>query len=556
MGFQASLKKFLVLSVVTSSIPSTLFGLSLDGEGHYSLRGETRTNPGSSSKRGIHQAIDQSFRLLGEARVNDKSSFFLEFRLFDDPQNAYLGDKAKLAGTCTSGAEEGCDGQHQSVVEPRYQPYTPKITKAYGRYAFDFCILEAGRRGRQWGMGMFLDSGDDPFAVDASVFDGVSCDINLQKSQTLGVSFGYDKISETGTYVRRSLQSDKDFSFGPANKNDDVNQFFLTIMYDDRKSNAGSSLTKQIGFYGARLNSSPVENGGNNTELTFVDLYTGFFFSNLSIRNEILLTLGKTADPNLTSLGGAYESNGEPATNKFNTIGFAGELGWTLASSGSYIGPEIYRQGNATRHQLLINYAYAPGDSDGYFSDNRALEADEANNDSKYQAMNVGHRSQKAGALAFHRNFNPNLLMFNGRSQINDLAVDGIFDPTRVMNAQIYSLGYRYADLSVGNFEVKASYGLLNQSVSDINDDGDDNEKKRTKFKNYYEANSNEMRPFGFYGNDLGYEIDVMYWTNFGKDVDVGLAGAALLPGKAWQVEKDSDPEISYLLQSYISFNF
>ncbi|MFK7823404.1 MAG: hypothetical protein AB8G05_04575 [Oligoflexales bacterium] len=544
MGFQASLKKFLVLSVVTSSLPSHSVALSLDGEGHYSLRGETRTNPGASGKRGIHQALDQSFRLLGEARVNDKSSFFLELSIFDDPQNAYLGDKAKLKAGCTTGSEEGCDGQHQSVMEPRYEPYAPKITKAYGRYAFDWCILEAGRRGRQWGMGAFLDSGEDPFAIDASVFDGISCDINLQKSQTLGISFGFDKISETGTYVRHSLQSDKDFGFGPANKSDDVNQFFLTIMYDDRKSNAGSSLTKQIGFYGARLNSASLDDGGNNTELTFVDLYTGFFFSNLALKNEILLTLGKTADPNLTGLGGAYEANGEPATNKMNTIGFAGELAWTLASSGRYIGPEIYRQGNATRHQLLVNYAYAPGDADGYYSDNRALEADDALADAKYQAMNVGKRSSKAEALAFHKNFKPNLLMFNGRSQIDDLAVDGIFDPTRVMNAQVYSLGYRYEDLSLGNFEAKASYGFLNNSLSDAD------------IKAYYEANTSETRPFGFYGNDLGYEIDIKYWTNFGKDVDVGIAGAALLPGKAWQIEEESDPENSFLVQSYISFNF
>ena len=547
MGFQASLKKFLVLSVVTSSLPSHSFALSLDGEGHYSLRGETRTNPGASGKRGIHQAIDQSFRLLGEARVNDKSSFFLEFSLFDDPQNAYLGDKAKLKAGCTTGSEEGCDGQHQSVVEPRYQPYQPIITKAYGRYAFDFCLLEAGRRGRQWGMGVFLDSGEDPFAIDASIYDGISCDINLQKSQTLGISFGYDKISETGTYVRRSLQADKDFGFGPANKSDDVNQFFLTIMYDDRKSNAGSSLTKQIGFYGARLNSASLDDGGNNTELTFVDLYTGFFFSNLAIKNEIVLTLGKTADPNLTSLGGAYyDDNGEPATNKMNTIGFAGEVAWTLASSGSYIGPEIYRQGNATRHQLVLTYAFAPGDTDGYYNDDRDLEADVAAADAKYQALNIGKRSKNkaAEALAFHKNYKPNLLMFSGRSQISDLAVDGIFDPTRVMNAQVYSLGYRYEDLSMGNFEAKASIGILNNSLTD------------TDVKSYYEANLAETRPIGFYGADLGYELDIMYWTNFGKDVDIGVAGAALLPGKAWQIEDDSEPENSYLIQSFISFNF
>ena len=92
----------------------------------------------------------------------------------------------------------------------------------------DFCLLTGGRRGRDWGMGMILDSGKDPFDTDASIYDGVTCDINIQKSQTLGFSFGYDKITETGATVLTSSEADST-TYGPTNKNDDLDQIFVTL---------------------------------------------------------------------------------------------------------------------------------------------------------------------------------------------------------------------------------------------------------------------------------------------------------------------------------------
>lgn len=515
--------------------PQISSGLNLDGEGHYSLRGETRTKPGMARDRGIHQAIDQSFRLLGEARVNDRSSFFLEFRLFDDPRNAYLGDKSKAQ--CDKNGEN-CVYPHQNVKEPQYQEYIPRVTQAYTRYAFDFFIVEAGRKKRDWGLGLFLDGGANPFAQDASIYDGISFDINIQKTQSLGVSFGFDKISETGSYIREPLQIDKEIKFGPGNSSDDANQIFVALVFDDRKSNAGAALTKHIGIYGAKVSSADITKGGSNTDITFVDLYTGFFYKNLQLKNEILFTLGKTADPNMTYLGGAYEDNADIVTNKVSSLAFAGELLWTLASSGSYIGPEVYRKGDATRHLLLLDYAFAPGDPEGYYN----YDYLSGSSGSENSALSVKNRSKEAKAVAFHRNFKPALIMFNGRSQIDDLIVEGVFDPGRVMNAQVYSLGYRYEDLSIGNFEVKGIYGTLNTSIPE-------------SVKDHY-ANASGDKPIGYYGTDLGFELDFKYWTNFGKDIDVGLAAGALMPGQAWKISESLDPDPNYLVQSYISFNF
>ena len=124
---------------------------------------------------------------------------------------------------------------------------------------------------------------------------------------------------------------------------------------------------------------------------------------------------------------------------------------------------------------------------------------------------------------------------------IDDDEVDGVFDPGRVMNAQVYSLGYRYEDLSIGNFEVKGIYGFLNEGMpSDVED--------------YYKNQT--KKPVGYYGTDLGMELDLAYWTHIGKDVDLGLAAGALIPGKAYRTSEEDKPQTNYLLQSYVSFNF
>lgn len=526
-----------LMACLLFSINTMAYSLSFDGQGHYSLRGETRTKPGMASDRGLHQAIDQSFRLLGEARLNDKSSFFMELRLFDQPREAYLGDKAQPQ-ECSEGNGNKCEKAHQNVREPGYKPYTPHVTKAYARYAFDYCILEAGRRGRNWGLGMFLDEGNEPFATGSSVFDGISCDINIQKAQALGISVGFDKLAETGSPI-----GDHDgLTFGADNTHDDIQQFFLTIEYDDRKANAGSMFTKQIGIYAAKVASPATEKGGSNTDLTFVDLYTAFFYNVLSLKNEVLFTLGKTADPNMKSLGGAVTDTADDngiATNNMGSIGFAGEFAWKLASSGSYIGPEEFRQGDASSHTVFMKYAYAPGDGEGYYSETGEVTA--STTDEKLKALNTSKRNKKASAVAFHRNFKPALIMFNGRARIDDMRVDGVFDPGRVMNAQVYSLGYRYEDLSIGNFEVKGIYGFLNEGMpSDVED--------------YYKNQT--KKPVGYYGTDLGMELDLAYWTHIGKDVDLGLAAGALIPGKAYRTSEEDKPQTNYLLQSYVSFNF
>ncbi len=534
-------RRFLPLAatfIITT--PSQAF--FIDGEGHYSVMGETETQPGFVKHRGMHEAVRQSFRLLGEIRPNDRTSMFIEFRLFNDPRKSYWGDDARPADCSTgnnsnTGSNSGaaCDGRHQDTTYPNYSPYTPKITQAYARYSSEYCLIEAGRRGRDWGLGMFLDSGRKPFDMATSVYDGISCQINIQRSQTLGFSFGYDKLAETGPSSEIPTFDEGRYQYGGSARADDIDQYFITIEYDDRKANAGSAFTRQIGFYIAN-----VFEKGYRSDIKYADFYSGFFFPSIAIRNEILFRLGKSGDPNWTRLGGRspypFANNefpnspaeGEVSRNELDSIAVAGNIDVTFSRSGSFLGPNEYQQGNASRHAMIFEYVYAPGDRDGYLTEYN-------------DADGTAQRNTKVTAIALNRNFKPALLMFNGRSEIDDLRVDGVFDPNAIMNATVLGLAYRYESIAYGNFEPKFIAAQLIQSIPDY-------------AKTLYTAQ--EDRPVGFGGRLLGYELDLKYWRNIGKDFEFGFAGAIAMPGPAWQTRKDKGTATNYLLQSHVTFNF
>jgi len=563
------------LTPISAAMPA--HAIFLDGNGHYSLRGETQTNPGFRSDTGTYQAIEQNFSLDGEARLNDRSSFFMQLRLFDE-NNAYLGDAPKpkecpvrrKAGSTTGETEEDCTGRFQNTGDPGYKDYTPRITEAFARYAFDYCLLEAGRRPREWGLGMFMSAGKGAFDRDATRYDGVDCHVNIQKSQTLGFRFGYDKLAETGSYVDNPYDSprsdttlENDFNsrtdrFGPTRGSDDIDQIFFSIEFDDRKTNQGAAFLKNIGIYFANVSSA--SGNPSKTDLKYLDLYTGFYLTNLTFRNELLFRLGKSADPNWSYLGGKLESDGEPASNKLQAIGLAGSLEYTMSRSGAVVGPAEFRQGNFTRHLVFLDYAYAPGSKNGYFKD-KGGTSNELNED-----LGDNQRDANATALAFHRNFHPALMLFNGKpGQQQDQRIDGVYDPGRVMNATIFGTGYRYESLENGNVEVKFITGSLNQTAdSKLKAYYDRCYQTRTSMtpedQSYCDTNfagsPSSSRPIGFFGKSLGYELDLAYSRNIGKEIDLGISGGAIIPGDAFKERKSGTPPTGFVVQSFAAFRF
>lgn len=506
------------------SFSSSLFGFFVDGSGHYGVRGFTLVNPGASPKKGIPQAIEQTFRLEAEVRSGDHASFFGEFRLFTDPRNAYLGDTSQPS-TCNG--NENCSSKTQSLTDPGYSWYTPKVTEFYLRYAFDYCILQAGRYPKDWGMGMFLDSGKRPFSISSSFADGINCSVNLQKFQDLTFNVGYDKLTETGFTKPTPTRSD----IGASKRADDIDQIYVSVELDDRKTRPGSSFNKQIGIYAAKISSGEVASGGLNTELSIADLYLGFYFPQFSFRSEFLMYLGSSSDPNSFALGGADKNaSKETAKNSMNSIAFAGSMEWLM--SGSPRTPqEAYLGSMGSRHISFFDYAFAPGDSQGYYNDT-------AKDDT---ALSSSKRSENARAMALNSNFKPALILFNGRSNSDNLRVDGIFDPTRIMNAQVFGLGYRFENKDFGNLESKVITAFLNQSIPD-------------DAKAHYSTQTEKV--VGYYGKNLGYELDLKYWKTFSGGIDVGLSAGALVPGLAWQISDDQPALNSYLLQAHLIYNF
>jgi hypothetical protein len=519
----------LTAALLSGWISSTGSAFFLDGNGFYGARGELRTNPGASADRGTYRAIDQTFRLELEGRASEKSSFFSELRVFEDPRAAYMGDTAQPT-SCRAGSDEKCKGANQDTSEPGYKKYTPQIAKLYAQHAFEYCLLDIGRRDRQWGMGLFLDAGRTPFDTSASTFDGVSCHVNMQKAQTLGFTVGFDQLSETGSSVVLPGSKDEVSQIqGPTSRGGVLNQLYFTIEYDDRQSQLTSStFAKQVGVYVAKLGSANLDAGGTSTDLTFVDLYSGFYMGKFSLRSEVLFRLGKTGDPNVSRLGGALQDQNDVAVNNMQSIGGTATLDWVLFQSGQQIGPENYHQGDLVRHLLFTGITYAPGAAQGYYSGSDATVGDQ-------------QRTAATKAMSFNRNFHPALILFNGRRDIDDLTVDGVFDPTRVMNANVYTLGYRYENLQYGNFETRLVYAALNESMP---------EDVHTFYSN------KTRKKVGYYGSALGYELDTKYSIRIDKGVDWGVSAGYLMAGDAWRIDEDHRPVGQTLLQTHIVLNF
>ena len=524
----ALVKVYLCGSVALASLKSFTFFTSEDG--HYAAKGQVRTAPSMSSGES-HLALEQSFRLLAEKRFNEKSSVFLEFRLFADPRNAYLGDQVSLTALPLKDSSNRTIF-HQDPLYPSYEPYLPRVSQLYGQYAFDYCILEVGRRPRDWGLGLWNNSGKQPFSSTYSVYDGVSCRVNIQKSQVIGFYASYDKLAES--LYQTSNNGTLEASKGPNDKSSDLNQYTFAIELDDPEElGAYASFHKKLGLSYAYIGSEAVDKGGLGAGLNIIDLYANFLLpqQHLVSKSEFLFVFGDMGGAASSHLGGARlskEKVSEMASNKVDSVfAFATNIEWSFFQSGSYLGPKEYNQGDFSKHVLFADLAIAPGDGQGYFDESKESLKNKRNNKTK--------------AFKFNPNYKLALIMFNGRSQVDDLKVDGVFDPNSLMNTRVFSLGYRYESLSIGHIEGRLTYGQL---IADMPDE----------VKVFYTNQVNEKRPVGFYSKDLGLELDVSYRLPLSNAFEFGVDMGLLFPGKAWKREEAKDPENSFLLQSSILF--
>ena len=177
---------------------------------------------------------------------------------------------------------------------------------------------------------------------------------------------------------------------------------------------------------------------------------------------------------------------------------------------------------------MFFDYAIAPGDEHGYFPE----YADNFSDSS---------RDTTVKAVAFHRNFKPAMILFNGKSDTDSTRIDGVFDPYRVMNATVLSLGYRYKSLENGNFELKLISANLSKTLSD--------ESKAL----YTDVNA---RPIGYHGTNLGTELNLSYNKSLGQGLELGISGAYAKGGDAWKTKDSEDPADNSLVQGHVAFSF
>lgn len=508
----------------------TTNGFFVSGEGHYSARAQWRTDPRMSPEGRSHQALEQSFRLFADTRFNEKSSIFLELRLFDDPRNAYLGDT--VAEDAAPFTDTNSTSYYQNPYHPRYKSFVPSVTQAYARYAFDYCILEAGRRSRDWGLGILHNSGKNPFSSNYSLYDGVSCRVNIQKSQNIGFYASYDKLAES-LYKKEGTTTS--VANGVNSKASDMYQYTFTVELDDAKQQGSNhNFHKQIGFYYAHIDSGDVSKGGSGTDLNFIDIYFNFMLPKISLisKSEFLFLFGENAAGS-AEFGGKEDSDKIVVNKVTSVVAFATNLEWSFWRSGSYIGPKEYKQGDFARHVIFADIALAPGDGQGYYSSSVASSG----------IRKSDRPNTKAKAFKFNPNYKLALIMFNGRSQIDGFKVDGVFDPNSLMNTRVFSLGYRYESLSIGNIEGRVTHGRLIANVP-------------TAVSTYYTSNPAVERPIGFYSKNLGVEVDVSYTLPFGKAFEFGVSGGYLFAGDAWKTKEGGSSKNNTLLQSQITYHF
>ena len=129
-----------------------------------------------------------------------------------------------------------------------------------------------------------------------------------------------------------------------------------------------------------------------------------------------------------------------------------GSLRYYVSKSGSYIGPAKYSQGNVFNQSILFEYAYAPGDADGYKQQYPGQDG-------------VAARSTEVTAFAFNQNYKPALIFFNARETNDNMRVDGVFDPFRILNAYLLGLGYEIESNKFGNIKAELFYSSLLQGM-------------------------------------------------------------------------------------------
>jgi hypothetical protein len=519
---QQKIKKLITFFILLA--PIQIFAFVLTGQGNFALRAKISPKLISKNSENISGLEPWSLFKI-EAIANEKLSAFFELNFTRD----FLGDTIT-----TREDQERKDKYYQDPFFPQYESLNPKVQQLYIQYLSDYFKLSLGRKKRStWGLGILYDSGDKAFDTTANILDGINFSIDPNEHQALGFELGINLLQET-------LFEKKDENIIPEQPKKNSSrmwQFLAAVVYDDSYQDLSSFMSKKIGIIYSKTNSSDVKQGGSETEINNLDISLDLYLSFIDInwKNEFLMIWGKTAAPSSKRLGGASEdqdakSNDSLVVNEIDSnIAFASHLRWDITKTLDPLEKNPLQRTLLKSQSILFDFAFAPGDQDGYFDDEQ----------SKLK------RKKTIKAIALHPNYSPTLIFFkHTSSQFKDLRVDGIFEPNQIVNAQVYSLAYQYVDWnSLGSLEARVSYARLQKNIS---------AERKAEL-----ANSGEYK-IGSFGKELGFELDLRwrYKPDYRqqKNLDFGVDIAYVIVGNALKIEKDKDPNNGLLFQADINF--
>lgn len=470
------------LGMISYSPPA--YGAFIHASGYVGLLSSGLYNPHYNGLDEDLQATEKYFTLDVEVQSGDLLSLHLDLRLWPQAAGSLLGEEAGQLG--------------QEADFYFYNDFVPMVTEAYVEASTRFCLVNAGRRARHVGLGMFWHDAGEPFEAQQTLFEGISCELN-SAVQPIGVTIGVDKLREAD----------------PAITGDDLSQFFVSMAFDDRERDSGYALKKQVALYYAYVTSHKPHDYGQQKD-KYLDVLAGLYYNGLSFETEALIRMGSAEGESWESYGGR--------PGELSSVG-----AFALYSTLAYLLPlsVVAEDGTGYTHELFLEYIYSPGDEQGYYKGTNSF-------------LTETKRSNVITALPLNMNFKPALLLFNMRTDAFD--VDGIYSGDRIMNAHVIAGGYSFTHDQHGEFQAKLVHALMDKEMPDavysyfyhypLSEENSPDE--------YYEFPEGVTVPVGFYGRQIGTEVDLSYGYSFTDHLSFSITAGYLFAGQALNVGQDS----------------
>jgi hypothetical protein len=496
--------------VIALAHSSAAHATPLQAHGQAGLVGDYQS--GLTAKQTNYQAIRMPFSLTVEGKASSKVSLFLNlspsFNLFPNTATELGNDSTTDVNKRQTGSET-----YQPLSNRYRAAEVLKSSYAYVNFASDVGLLTFGRVPRHWGLGLWKNAQWRPDAGAISTSDMVG--LTLDFSSSLSGSVAFEKMNEGS----------------PSVVGDDGDAFTIEAMLADDPSDPSSSgLAKRIG-----LTFSSYRHPRTETELSILDMFGQFYFSNVLLEGEMLYPTGNTRSTSYALSGGDSTSCADARNPDKDDIGcerksiegFGALLRMRLLVGGgesqdnqswsSVASVDAARKNLSTvlspeSHEIGAEVGFARGDSDSFKSTNK---------------------DNAITGLGFHPNIRPSLIMFGSAQPL----APG-FPGAVVQNVFYTKVNYTYETPGFGLISPSLIWAQLNKTAGNGPDVVDGTAGRKS---------------------NLGIEVNLDYSYRTTSRVDFGVTAGALIAGDAYTIKTAGTEEkakASYGIRTTVSTSF